>query len=240
MTLLSPGLPRLPARPPRNRRRALALAGTAVAALLTLSACGSDAGEAAPASEPSATAEGPACTYTAGGSAAAEVDLPPDTAGYVGEVPAVIETSAGAVDVVLDADAAPCTVSSFASLATQGYYDDTPCHRLTTEGIYVLQCGDPTGTGGGGPGYSYDDELSGDEEYPAGTLAMANAGADTNGSQFFMVYQDTPLPPAYTVFGTIGDEGLAAVEAVGADGAKGGAPDGPPATPVDITSVTIG
>ena len=94
------------------------------------------------------------------------------------------------------------------SLAEQGYFDDTTCHRLTTQGIFVLQCGDPTATGGGGPGYSFEDELDGAEKYPAGTIAMANAGPDTNGSQFFLVYEDTELPPSYTTFGTIDDAGL--------------------------------
>jgi len=132
-------------------------------------------------------------------------------------------------------------VNSFVSLAEQGYLDDTTCHRLTTaaSGISVLQCGDPTGTGMGGPGYSFADELSGSEKYPAGTLAMANAGPDTNGSQFFIVYGDTPLPPAYTVFGTVDDDGLKVVEEIAAKGAENGAPDGPPAEPVNIETATV-
>ena len=82
-----------------------------------------------------------------------------------GEVPATIATSAGDITMTLDAEAAPCTVDSFVSLADQGYFDDTTCHRLTTQGIFVLQCGDPTGTGTGGPGYSFADELAGRETY---------------------------------------------------------------------------
>ena len=106
------------------------------------------------------------------------------------------------------------------SLAEQGYFDDTTCHRLTTKGIFVLQCGDPTATGSGGPGYSFEDELDGSEKYPAGTIAMANAGPDTNGSQFFLVYEDTELPPSYTTFGTIDDAGLDVVEEVADAGVR--------------------
>ena len=90
-------------------------------------------------------------------------------------------------------DKAPQTVSSFIFLSKDGFYDDTSCHRLTTSGIYVLQCGDPTGTGSGGPGYQYGIENAPkDGKYPAGTLAMARGeDPNTNGSQFFMVYKDT-------------------------------------------------
>ena len=97
------------------------------------------------------------------------------------------------------------------SLATQGYFDGTICHRLTTleeSGIAVIQCGDPSGTGSGGPGYTFADETTGDEKYTAGVIAMANRGPDTNGSQFFIVYDDSPLPPDYTVFGSIDDASL--------------------------------
>ena len=144
----------------------------------------------------------------------------------------------GDIGVTLDGGAAPCTVNSFLSLADQGFYDDTQCHRLTTAGIFVLQCGDPTGSGAGGPGYSFPDELTGKEQYPAGTLAMANAGPDTNGSQFFLVYDDTQLPPSYTVFGQMDDAGLDVVKQVAKKGTANGSPDGPPATDVTIKSVT--
>lgn len=102
----------------------------------------------------------------------------------------------------------------------------------------MLQCGDPSATGMGGPGYRYADELDGTETYPAGTLAMANAGPDTNGSQFFLVYEGTRLPPAYTVFGMMDAAGIDLVRAVAAAGVG---PDGvAPASPVDITAVTLG
>ena len=113
-------------------------------------------------------------------------------------------TSVGDLTATLDADTTPCTVGSFVSLAEQGYFDGTSCHRLTTQGIYVLQCGDPTGTGTGGPGYSFADELSGKEKYPAGTLAMANAGPNTNGSQFFITHGPQPhLDGRHSVFGKV-------------------------------------
>ena len=177
------------------------------------------------------------CVYTSDGSG--DADLPPEQAAVSGDVSATVTTSVGDIDLTLDADAAPCTVNSFVSLAKQGYFDGTSCHRLTEGGgLSVLQCGDPTGTGSGGPGYSFDDELTDEETYPAGTLAMANAGPDTNGSQFFMVYADSELPPAYTVFGTIGADGLAVLEEVAAAGPDSPG-DGAPVTPVDISAVTV-
>lgn len=219
---------------------------TLIAAFLlaaSLSACGgeeetaTDAGANAPADNPNAVP----CTYLEGEAAAKEAELPPDMSAYDGEVPATITTSAGEIGITLDAGAAPCTVSSFTSLAAQGYFDDTPCHRLTTNPVFgVLQCGDPSGTGGGGPGYSFPDELTGTETYPAGTLAMANGGADTNGSQFFMVYVDTELDPDYTVFGTISPEGVQVLADLAAGGVEGGAEDGAPATPVTIEGVEVG
>ncbi len=219
---------------PRHARRPLSAVVVLLALGGGLSACGDDAATATDA--PSAET----CAYPSAGTAAKEVEAPPATAAETGEVAATIETTAGDVAVTLDADAAPCTVNSFLSLAEQDYFTDSPCHRLTTAGIFVLQCGDPTGTGAGGPGYSFPDELTGSETYGPGTLAMANAGADTNGSQFFMVYDDSPLDPDYTVFGTISEEGLAVVQQVADAGAAGGAPDGAPAEPVAITGVTVG
>lgn len=153
-------------------------------------------------------------------------------------MPATISTSVGDLAVTLDADAAPCTVNSFLSLAKQGYFDDTTCHRLTTAGIFVLQCGDPTATGTGGPGYRFPDELKGTETYEAGVLAMANAGPDTNGSQFFIVYADSQLQPDYTVFGHLDEASTGIVADVAADGTANGGADGAPKTPVDIKTVS--
>ena len=112
-------------------------------------------------------------------------------------------TTQGVITVKMLTTRAPCTTFSFRFLASRGYFNNTHCHRLTVEGIYVLQCGDPTGTGSGGPGYSFNDENLAGATYPAGTVAMANAGPDTNGSQFFFVWKNTTLAPDYTPFGTV-------------------------------------
>ncbi|QLD11864.1 peptidylprolyl isomerase [Microbacterium oleivorans] len=212
-----------------------------VLSALTLAGCASSPASDAPDTMPTADAvpEG-ACAYVEAAGGVREVTPPPAEAEVTGEVAAVLQTSVGDIPMTLDADRTPCTVGSFVSLAEQGYYDDSPCHRLTTSGIFVLQCGDPSGTGRGGPGYRYADELDDSETYPAGTVAMANAGPDTNGSQFFLVYEDTPLPPSYTVFGQLDEAGLAVVREVASAGAEGGAADGAPATTVTITGVTLG
>ena len=230
----------------RMRSRLLTLPAVLVLAA-GLAACGSDDGTAeeatdSPASESSPTGPTIDCIYPPDGQQPAkEVDPPSAQAPASGEVAVTLATSQGDIDATLDAKAAPCTVHSFVSLAEQGYYDDTTCHRLTTQPIFVLQCGDPTATGGGGPGYSLVDELTGGESYPAGTIAMANTGQpDTNGSQFFLVYEDTQLPPLYTVFGTMDDAGLDVVQKIAKAGAEGGADDGPPAAEVTIDSATVG
>ncbi|WP_033211582.1 peptidylprolyl isomerase [Kitasatospora phosalacinea] len=166
---------------------------------------------------------------------AAEPAMTIDTAA---KYTATMDTSAGKVTFTLDAAKAPHTVNSFVFLAGQQFWDGTKCHRLTTEGIFVLQCGDPTGTGSGGPGYKFADENLTGATYPAGTVAMANSGPNTNGSQFFLVYKDTQLPPSYTPFGTI-TGGLDALQKIADAGVKGGGTgDGAPATPVNITSIT--
>jgi peptidyl-prolyl cis-trans isomerase B (cyclophilin B) len=129
-------------------------------------------------------------------------------------------------------------------LAQNQFFDGVSCHRLTTSGLFVLQCGDPAGTGAGGPGFSFADENlpSADENgvalYPAGTVAMANSGPNTNGSQFFLVYKDTYLGPNYTPWGTI-TSGLDVVENIAAAGVAGGASDGAPAQSVVISAATV-
>jgi len=222
--------------------RSLALLA-APALALALLGCGSDTPQTADDSGSEPTVETVACTYNeAGAEPAKEIEAPDSEAVAEGEIPVVLETSIGQLSLTLDADAAPCTAHSFASLAEQGWFDSTTCHRLTTQGIFVLQCGDPSATGSGGPGYSFDDELTGEETYPAGTLAMANSGKNTNGSQFFIVYEDTQLPALYTVFGTVDDATLSAVQEVaeaGTDDAYGSG-DGAPITEVAIESATVG
>ena len=205
---------------------------------VTLTGCGEDeAGGNTDAGAGTTASDSGPCEYVPGGSAARDVDLPPSSPEPADSL--TLTTNRGDIGLTLRAEETPCTAGSFTSLAEQGYYDDTPCHRLTTEGIFVLQCGDPTGTGSGGPGYSFADELTGDETYPAGTLAMANAGADTNGSQFFIVYDETPLPARYTVFGEVDAEGLNLVEEVAQAGSDdSNAPgDGAPREEVVIESV---
>ena len=136
---------------------------------------------------------------------------------------------------------APATVSSEVFLAGAGFYNQTPCHRLTTQGIFVLQCGDPTGTGSAGPGYSVPDEnlpAKNSTIYRAGTVAMANAGPGTSGSQFFIVYQDSPLGPNYSVWGKV-TSGLDVVKSVAAAGVADGSTDGAPAQSVVIQQATV-
>jgi eukaryotic-like serine/threonine-protein kinase len=163
-----------------------------------------------------------------------------------------ILTNRGKIGLQLATNESPCTVRSFVSLVQQKFFDDTQCHRLTTSpGLSVLQCGDPKGDGTGGPGYQFADEYPADQYppgdpalkkpvlYPRGTVAMANGGPNTNGSQFFMVYRNSQLPPAYTVFGTIDATGLATLDKIAAAGVAGGGEDGPPGTEVTITSVRL-
>lgn len=228
-----------------SSRVRLALLALTAATALALAGCASNPTTDAGAQPTSSASDSPAasgeCSYPADSRPASKpVDAPDADPTESGKVPATIATSAGDLAVTLDADATPCTVNSFLSLAKQSYFDDTTCHRLTTQGIFVLQCGDPTGTGTGGPGYSFADELSGSETYPAGTLAMANAGPNTNGSQFFVVYADTQLPPSYTVFGHLDAASTEIVAGIAAEGTANGAPDGAPKTPVKITAVTQG
>ena len=150
-------------------------------------------------------------------------------------------TNCGDIEIALEPQGAPVTTASMAFLADEGYFDLTACHRLTTEGIYVLQCGDPKGDGTGGPGYSIPDEnlpAEGADNYPAGTVAMANAGPGTGGSQFFIVYENTTLPSGYTIWGKV-TSGLDVVRGIASAGVEGGGSDGPPAQPVIIEKATV-
>ena len=152
-----------------------------------------------------------------------------------------LSTNCGEIEIQTLAADAPETVNSMLWLADQGYFDNTLCHRVTTEGIFVLQCGDPTATGSGSPGYTVPDENLPDEaqaNYPAGTVAMANAGPGTAGSQFFIVYEDTTLPPNYTIWGTV-TSGLDIVSSVAEAGVAGGGTDGSPAAPIGILTTTV-
>lgn len=173
--------------------------------------------------------------------AAAAVELP--NAGITESNKATISFTTNQGEIVIETtpSLAPLTVNAIAALAQKNYFDKTICHRLTTEGIYVLQCGDPTGTGTGGPGFNIPDENlpeAVENNYPAGTVAMANAGPGTSGSQFFLVYQDTTLGPDYTIWGSI-TSGLDILQTIASAGVVDGGTDGAPISGVTIESTKV-
>ena len=173
--------------------------------------------------------------------AAPAVELP--NAGITESNKATITFTTNQGEIVIETtpSLAPLTVNAIAALAQKNYFDNTICHRLTTEGIFVLQCGDPTGTGTGGPGFNIPDEnlpQPTENNYPAGTVAMANAGPGTSGSQFFLVYQDTTLGPDYTIWGSI-TSGLDILQTIASAGVVDGGADGAPLTGVTIESTKV-
>ena len=204
--------------------------------------------EASTSAEPSASAQ-PSTAPSDGTACPAPAQAEPRESGTYAKPPLTIDpatsytatltTNCGPIEVALDT-AAPETVNSFRFLAEQGYFDGTSCHRLTTEGLFVLQCGDPTGTGSGGPGYGFGIENApADGRYPAGTVAMARTeDPNSNGSQFFLVYQDSTLPTeggGYSIFGTI-SQGLDVVQKV-ADAGAGA--DSKPVQPISLEKVVV-
>ena len=234
-------------------------AATGVLALLLVAILLDDGPRPAPepvevtaAAEPSSVAPTPspapvaspavaACAYVPAGVPARPVAPPPPVPGPEPALAVVLRTSVGDIDLVLDAEQAPCAVHSLRHLAVSGFYTDTPCHRLVAAGIFVLQCGDPTATGNGGPGYRFAEEALEDAAYERGTVAMVNSGPGTTGSQFFLVYDDSPLPAQYTPVGTVGDAGLAVLDRVAAAGTGPLSPSGatPPVLPVQIVDVRV-
>lgn len=196
------------------------------------------------------------CTYMSDGTPAAKPANMPAATGVPAEGTVVVnlDTNQGPIGMDLNRAQSPCTVNSMVSLVQQSYLNDSPCHRLSTAGLKILQCGDPTGTGTGGPGYGFVNEFPTDQydpndpnlgeavTYPRGTIAMANTGQPgSNGSQFFLVYDESPLPPMYTVFGKISEDGLATIGKIAAAGDDGSmsAGGGKPNTPVQITTASV-
>jgi peptidyl-prolyl cis-trans isomerase B (cyclophilin B) len=207
----------------------------AAAASATSSATPSASASASTQAEPATT-----CSYQASGTAARNVGLPPTKPDYKAGYQATIHTNRGDVVIDLLNSKATCTVNSFVYLAAKKYFNGTHCHRLTTIDPFVLQCGDPTGTGSGGPGYKFANENLAGATYTRGTVAMANSGPNTNGSQFFIVYKNSKLAPSYTPFGEV-VKGLGIIQNVakaGSDNANA-AGDGHPKEKVVIESVTI-
>jgi peptidyl-prolyl cis-trans isomerase B (cyclophilin B) len=197
------------------------------------------------------------CTYSSEASSddVVKASLPPTTPDWNATYTATINTNRGPIVIQLANSKATCTVNSFVHLAETSFWDNTQCHRVSdSEGLYMLQCGDPTAkasktlscsgsneAGSGGPGYSFDDENLKGATYPAGTVAMANSGANTDGSQFFLVFQNTDLSAAYTPFGTItsGLDILQNVAKAGTSCTYAGSGGGVPKDKVVINSVSI-
>ena len=232
----------------------------------TSSAAGATTTTSAP---PAKTTGGP-CKYTSTPTQPAPkgkdegLSSDPKPTPNTGTVTVTLQTTQGDIPMTLDRSQAPCTVQSFVFLAQKTFFDNTPCHRLTADpGLSVLQCGDPTGSGEGGPGFTIPDEKptglapapNGQPGtptviYPAGTVAMANTGQpDSGGSQFFLVYADSQLPPDYTVFGTVSPAGMTTLNKIAAGGIVPGTDpssgqatdtDGKPKLPVTITKAVVG
>jgi peptidyl-prolyl cis-trans isomerase B (cyclophilin B) len=207
---------------------------------------------ASPSATSSAVAE-PAhhCTYTTTG--AGKPSLPPATPDYTASYTATINTNLGKIDLDLLNSKATCTVNSFVHLAETNFWNNTQCWRLSTsDSLYILQCGDPTASakqtltctsttlGTGGPGYEFADENLSGATYTAGTVAMANGGANTNGSQFFLVYQNSTESASYTPFAKI-TSGLDILQKVAKAGTSCtlSAGGGVPKEKVIIDSVTV-
>jgi peptidyl-prolyl cis-trans isomerase B (cyclophilin B) len=236
----------------RKRRRNLIVTVTVLAVLVVVGGAalatgigggGKDDAAAAASSTTASGGNGAPCTYTPDGTSEKAVAPPAADVPTTGTVGLTMTTADGPVGLTLDQAAAPCAAASFVNLAKQGFFDGTPCHRETdSAGLKVLQCGDPTGTGTGGPGYQFPTHVTGSETYTRGTVAMANSGQGFDGSQFFLVYGDSQLSPDYTVVGSIDAAGLAVLDTIAARGNDGsnGQGDGKPKPPgVTIQKMTV-
>ena len=192
-------------------------------------------------SAPNKSSEKIICKNTkAKGHTAKSID-PPEIKGPFQNRTFTFTTNCGNIVIKADGKSAPITVTALSALANGGFFDQTLCHRLTTENIYVLQCGDPTATGLGGPNFTYRDEnlpTAAENNYPAGAVAMANSGQNTNGSQFFIVYEDTSLPPSYTIWGKV-TKGLEIIQMVAKSGVLDGKKDGSPKQKIGIEKVKV-
>jgi peptidyl-prolyl cis-trans isomerase B (cyclophilin B) len=190
------------------------------------------------------------CTYTkdtSGNPNLKDVGTPPtpDATPTKGTAKLLMSTNQGDLNLTLDRTKAPCASASFAYLASKKFFDNTPCHREVNQPTFgVLQCGDPTGSGSGGPTYKFAQEIPSGTKYPRGTIAMANTGQpNSTGSQFFLCFVDTQLSPDYTPVGTVDQAGLAVLDKIAAAGNNGSfeaqAGGGAPNLPVTITTMSV-
>jgi peptidyl-prolyl cis-trans isomerase B (cyclophilin B) len=250
----------------RKRRRNLGILATTVAALVVVVAAlvitgvfsSNDKGNTAAGSSTTPTSGAAArttnadgtvsCTYTpddSGNPNLKDVGTPPtpEKTQAQGAGTLKMSTNQGDLTLTLDRAKAPCAAASFTYLASQKFFDGSSCHREVNQPTFgVLQCGDPTGSGSGGPSYKYAEEVTPDTTYPRGTIAMAKTSApNTTGSQFFLCFTDTQLPPQYTVVGTVDEAGLAVLDKVAAAGnnSANGQGDGAPNVPVTINSLSV-
>jgi peptidyl-prolyl cis-trans isomerase B (cyclophilin B) len=248
----------------RKRRRNALVVGAVLAVLLVaggiyfVTGFGKDDSKASASSKTSSSAAAAttaadgtiACDYvkdTSGNTSLKDVGTPPDPQKTPTQGTATLKmaTNQGDLTLTLNRSSAPCAAASFAYLASQKFFDNSPCHREVNEPTFgVLQCGDPTGTGSGGPSYTYRQEVTSKTTYPRGTIAMANTGQpNSTGSQFFLCFTDTQLSPDYSAVGTVDAAGLAVLDKIAAAGNNGsfasGAGGGAPNTPVTITSMTV-
>ncbi|HEV7212281.1 MAG TPA: peptidylprolyl isomerase [Blastococcus sp.] len=255
----------------RKRRRNLLIVVTALTAVVVVGAAllftgvfsssgnsTAAAGSTAPAAAPTSgavahktNADGTvSCAYTldkSGNKSLKDVGTPPDPTATPtkGTSTLKMSTNQGDLTLTLDRAKAPCAAASFTFLAQKKFFDNTICHREVNQPTFgVLQCGDPTGTGAGGPSYTYNEEVTAATKYPRGTIAMANSGQPgSTGSQFFLCFTDAQLPPDYTAVGTVDAAGLAVLDKIakaGNDGKFEPSPGGgAPKIPVKISSIAV-